>query len=335
MRRNLIQDNKETVLVYVTGDRIGDGILKFPVIRAFKESNPRTKLIWTTGINPSVFLGSLSELGTGLLDEIHEKSGIGSLPRKKRVKWDHKIDTVICTEASLSSTFFLKRIRANTFISPAARFMFSSLRPQENYGEQSVYEKFLTLMNLVSQKPLTPNVDIPIPRDFSDYARNRLKGPGIFVGLNPGASSSEKRWPIKFFIDIAKLLAAREIVPTFFLGPMEGNLKSDIEHQIPSAIFPENEFGSQKNKSPLLTIALAQKLAFSLVNDSGGGHLIAAGGNTTITLFNNRRGMKFRSPFCKQIALNAADFKVNKVQAIPYKPVLKAVERILENSSIA
>ena len=53
-----------------------------------------------------------------------------------------------------------------------------------------------------------------------------------------------------------------------------------------------------------------------------GGHLVAAGGKKTITLFNDRRGAKFRSPFCEQVSINGLDFGVRKVRDIPYEPVL-------------
>ena len=310
---------------------MGDGILKFPVIRAFKENNIHSKLIWATEKNPSVFFRSLADLGSQYLDEIHEATGVASLIRKDRFLSHIHFDTVICTETNLLKTLVLKRIKAKKFISPAASFLLSSSRPSGDYANQSVFERFLSLMNLASEKPLLPEFSIPIPKIYLDFAKDRLEEKRVFVGLNPGAGSEDKKWPLDLYVRIAKLLSKHNIVPTFFLGPMEKMIKTELQKRIPKAIFPEDDYSRQNSASPLLTIALAQKMAFSLVNDSGGGHLVAAGGRKTITLFNDRRGIKFRSPFCEQVSINGLDFGVRKVKDIPYEPVLLAVNRAIQS----
>jgi len=310
---------------------VGDGILKFPVIRAFKENNSKAKLIWATEKNPSVFFRSLADLGSQYLDEIHEGTSIGSLFKKDKFLPRTHFDTIICTETSILKTLVLKKMKARKFISPAAGFLFSSTRPSESYTDQSGYERFLNLMNLASDKTLLPKLSIPIPKIYLDFAEDRLDKSLVFVGLNPGAGSEDKKWPLDLYVRVAKLLSEHNIVPTFFLGPMETMIKTELERRIPESIFPENDYSRQRAASPLLTVALAQKMAFSLVNDSGGGHLVAAGGKKTITLFNDRRGAKFRSPFCEQVSINGLDFGVRKVRDIPYEPVLLAVNREIQS----
>ena len=108
---------------------------------------------------------------------------------------------------------------------------------------------------------------------------------------------------------------------------MEEKIKQNLK-RVPSRFFQRTT--TVKNILPLPTDVLAQKMSFSLVNDSGGGHLVAAGGKKTITLFNDRRGIKFRSPFCEQVAINGLDFGVRKVRDIPYEPVLLAVNRAIQ-----
>ena len=305
--------------------------MKFPVIRAFKENNSKSKLIWATEKNPSVFFRSLTDLGSQYLDEIHEGTSIGSFFKKDKFLPRTHFDTIICTETSILKTLVLRKIKARKFISPAAGFLFSSTRPSENYTNQSGYERFLNLMNLASDKPLLPRFSIPIPKTYLDFAEDRLDKKKVFVGLNPGAGSEDKKWPLDLYVRIAKLLSKHNIVPTFFLGPMERMIRTELEKRIPESIFPEDDYSRQDAPSPLLTVALAQKMAFSLVNDSGGGHLVAAGGKKTITLFNDRRGSKFRSPFCEQISINGLDFGVRKVRDIPYEPVLLAVNKAIQS----
>ena len=310
---------------------MGDGILKFPVIRAFKENNTHSKLIWATEKNPSVFRRGLADLGSNYIDEIHERTSIGSLFKKNKLLTRTHFDTIICTETSILKTLALKKVKARKFISPAAGFLFSSSRPSANYTNQSSYERFLNLLNLASEKPLLPSFSIPIPKRYLDFAEDRLQKRRVFVGLNPGAGSEAKKWPLKFYMRIAKVLTKHNIVPTFFLGPMEQMIKMELEEEIPESIFPETDYTREPTASPLLTIALAQKMSFSLVNDSGGGHLVAAGGRKTITLFNDRRGDKFRSPFCEQLSINGLDFGVRKVADIPYEPVLSEVNKAIRS----
>ena len=310
---------------------MGDGILKFPVIRAFKENNSHSKLIWATEKNPSVFLRSLTDLGSQYLDEIHEGASIASLFKKDKLLPRTCFDTIVYTETSILKTLVLKRVKARKFISPAAGFLFSSSRPYRNFGDRSVYERFLDLMDLASDNPLLPKFSIPIPKTYVDFAEDRLEKKQVFVGLNPGAGSEDKKWPLDFYVQIAKLLSKHRIVPTFFLGPMEKKIKAELKKRVPESIFPEDDYSKEHSASPLLTIALAQKMSFSLVNDSGGGHLVAAGGRKTITLFNDRRGFKFRSPFCEQVAINGLDFGVRKVRDIPYEPVLLAVNSAIQS----
>ena len=273
----------------------------------------------------------MSALAENIIEEIHEKTGLASFSNRKKFNFNTEIESVICTETSLINTLFLRRLGAKTFISPAAKFAFSSKKPDPGYGRLSIYEKFLALMSLVSKKPLSPNLSIPIPKQYLDFSAKQFKKNRCYVGLSPGAGSNEKKWPLEFFIKIAELLASQNVTPTFFLGPMEEHLKLKLSRQIPSAIFPESELEIGLAKSPLVTIALARNLDFSLVNDSGGGHLIAAGGKKTITLFNGKRGAKFRSPFCEQIVLNAAAYNETKVKSIPYQPVLETVQNALSD----
>ena len=225
----------------------------------------------------------------------------------------------------------LKRLQTGKFISPAANFLFSSAKPENDYNNQSLYQKFLTLMSLTHGQSLEPHWSIPIPRVFSDFAENRLRANRFHVGLCPGAGAEAKKWPMEFFLQIAKHLSQRKITPVFFLGPLEEKLQPEIANKIPSAIFPEADFGDRHQRSPLLTIALARQLAFSLVNDSGGGHLVAAGGGKTITLFVGERETKFKSPFCPQIPVNASDFGMKTVASLPYRPVLFAVDNALDD----
>ena len=209
---------------------MGDGIFKFPVIRAFKENNSKSKLIWATEKNPSVFLRSLTDLGSQYLDEIHEGTSIGSLFKKDKFLPRTYFDTIICTETGILKTLVLKRVKARKFISPAAGFLFSSSRPHRNFRDRSVYERFLILMNLASDKPLIPKFSIPIPKTYLDFAEDRLDKSISFRRVEPRSWIRRQKMAFRLICTDSKVtFKTQTSCPPFFLGPMEKMIKTELK----------------------------------------------------------------------------------------------------------
>ena len=323
-RRNIQPLTSSTVLVYVKGDRIGDGILKYPVIRAFRESNPDCRILWVTGKNPSAFANSLQFLAEGNIDEIKENTGLGGIKSLlKRLRFP-KNEIIICTESKIKETLFLKSLKSKLFVSPALNYYFSNLQPKLKVYEPNFYLNFLNLMSLCSKTQLHPRFNINIPDEIHSLAREILPPKSKYVGLVIGAGNPEKQWPLQFFIEVAKYVALNKMVPVFFTGPAESELTTQLKNTLPEAIFPE-ETVPASFRTPLLTIALSKKVAFSLTNDSGGGHLVAAGGKKTITMFGKNRANKFRSPYCEQVCIDSSEFNVKHVCDLQFKPVFSHV----------
>ncbi|MCP5201760.1 MAG: glycosyltransferase family 9 protein [Gammaproteobacteria bacterium] len=316
-RSNTSNTERRRFLVYVTGDRIGDGLLKYPVLKTFRLAVPEAQLIWVTGRNPSIFKRRLAPLADGLIDEIHECCGLGEtlfqpIPEGLRSKFD----VVVCTESRLRAALQLRRLSTSLFICPALRFRLSARAPQTDFIAASSYERFRLLMELAAGKELVVEPRIEVAAPFVGEAARRLPGSHIYVGLSPGAGGASKRWPLRNFIGLGRLLAKRGIVPAFFLGPEELAFEAGIREALPSAVFPERMDGSAMEDSPMLTIALARRMAFSVANDSGGGHLIAAGGQPLLTLYGHTSANKFRSPYCDHYALSAEEKQYRSLEEL-------------------
>src|SRR5690606_16994984 len=118
-----------------------------------------------------------------------------------------------------------------------------------------------------------------------------------YVGLAPGAGGKRKIWPLANFIGLARHLTERGFTACFFLGPEEAALRDAIDGAVNTPKFPEESDAVRQLDSPLATAALARRMTFSVCNDSGGGHLIAAGGQPTVTLFGHTSARKFASPY--------------------------------------
>jgi ADP-heptose:LPS heptosyltransferase len=263
-------------LVYVTGDRLGDALLKYPVLCAFRAKHPDAHITWVTGKRPSIFAGRLSELAAGLIDEIHETTGIGqSLLHGVPRSLQRHYDVVVSTESRLRDTVALRRLDCRSFISPAARFWFSTRKSSHNYTGATAYEQFRILMSLAGDRELAPEPRLAVPEPLVQAAADALPLAGSYVGLAPGAGGKSKIWPLGNFVHLAHWLQRWGYTPVFFLGPEETALLDKLREAVPTALFPESDPAIRALNSPLATVALARRLAFSVTNDSGGGHLNA------------------------------------------------------------
>lgn len=298
-----------SILIHVTGDRLGDALLKLPVLRAFRQAHPDTWISWVTGKRPSIFAGRLKVLVDGLIDEIHEATGLGqSLFEVVPAALRGRYDMVVSTESRLRDTLALRRLRADAFISPAAKFLFSSRRAGPGYAQASSYEQFRILLSLAGNRELVPTPNIDLPTDMLAAAGSVLPDGPRYAGLSPGAGGKSKIWPLQNYVALANWLLNRGFIVVFFLGPEESDLRVVLAESVPRAMFPESAPTIRDLDSPLTTIALARRMQFSVTNDSGGGHLIAAGGRPTVTLYGHTSARKFASPYCVQIPVCAEEY---------------------------
>lgn len=133
----------------------------------------------------------------------------------------------------------------------------------------------------------------PVPDTWRDQARQMLAqwGPAVsrpYVLLAPGAGAESKRWPLERFLTVAAQLARSGLPPVFLVGPVEQDR------------WPEEDFDTIRASHPLVvspplgTLAgLAAGARAVLANDSGTGHLAAAVGAATVSLFGPTRSDHF------------------------------------------
>ena len=322
-----------SILIHVMEDRIGDALTKWPVIAGLKRAYPDITIVWMAGRHWSVFKRELATLAAGVLDEVHDACGLGTRwTELLREPLARHFDVVIATESKLRSTLVLRRVPHRLFISPTYNFRFSDLKPPSNASEsKSVFSRFSQLVSLALGQEIVPLREISPPNDLTLLAAERLPGNSPYVGFVPGAGGKSKQWPLNNYLQLARLQAERRRCPVFFLGPEEVHWRTHIYSLIPSALFPEWGADGQQIGNPLLTIALAKRLNGAVANDSGGGHLIAAGGNPLITLFGPTSAEKFEPPYGKHTAISAREFGGTAMELIPVVSVDAALENMLRS----
>lgn len=318
----------KTLLVYSDGEIIGDGMVKLPFIMALKKSLPDAHLTWMCS-GKSVYAQTLAELAEPVIDEIQYAptrhiSGVDFL---RAPLFDKKIfDIVIDTQKKLIRTLWLRnRIRNRLFISAAAGYRFSDRRPHPIPQTSSITAQLAALGGAaLNQSP----IDMPPVRlenlQYMAHACSLLPDGPLYVGFAPGAGKPDKKWPLQRFIALAQSLP-EHAVPVFILGPAEQDMVEEIKAALPNARLP-----LPPGASPCLTIALAGRLTAAIANDSGGGHLIAAGVPAMVSLFRKSSVRdKFTPAAGYVIALAPEDFNGQGITDIPLDAARTALHSLL------
>lgn len=318
------------LVAYVRGDRLGDALLRLPVLPALRQAFPSHRITWLAGEHPSAYRTVLRPLVAGLLDEVLDQQDLGT--RWTQLLWPPSlgapVDILLDTQTRLLPSLILRRIPHRLFISPAAGFRLSDRRPSAP-AEPSLTSRFAQLVELACGAPLSLENTLRLPTPLRELASERLPPGPCYVGLAPGAGGRRRCWPLERYIELARLQRERDRVPVFFLGPQERDWIAPLREALPGVLLPDLEGAGALQPGPLLSMALAERLAIAVANDAGAGHLLATAGCTVVSLYGHTDPAKFRAPGQRRIALRAADYGSTEVTAIPLAAVAEAVERAL------
>lgn len=324
------------LLIYVHSDCLGDAMFKLPAIADLRRLFPGFHITWLAGRDRSMYCGALRPLVSDYLDEIHDCAGVGASwkeflgPAPLR---DRRFDIVIDTQTSLRPTLCLRRVRRGLFISPAANFLFSDRRPAARMKKiVSVQRQLLDLFSLASGKQAAPVYAVSCPREFREAA-DRLLPPGPrYCGFAPGAGGRHKCWPLSNYISLARELEKQGVLPVFLLGPDESSWRDTISSAVTGALFPEQDAAEMELPGgPLLTLALAEKLAVAIANDSGAGHILAAARRPLVSMFGPTNPDRFAEAGKNRVIIRAQEWGGPDLDNITVDRVFRAAVGLLEH----
>ncbi len=331
-------DDIRSVLVHVGLDRLGDGLLKLPFVHGLRRAFPDARLTWFAGKETTVYARSLKALVADQLDEVIEYGGIGLTPKEllsSRPLPDRHFDLVIDTQRNFWVALSAGRIRHRYFISPAAKFILSSVRPGHGYKfPKAMQRQMLDLLEIFTKSsfPTPGTLDLKIPDAHLARARALLPDGGRHVGLAPGSGGRPKCWPLARFLDVARHIEANGGTAVFFIGPQEEEWGPAIAAQMPSILLPLQADGGANSHGydPLLTIALGQRLDAAVSNDSGVAHMLAVSGVPLVALYGPTVYEKF-PPMAEDIQVIRAETYGNReMTSIPVDAVRRALEDLLQ-----
>ncbi len=341
-----------TVLVYVGLDLVGDGLIKLPFLRALRNAFPTARITWLAGKGKSVYAHGLAPLVRGLVDEVVEEAEIGrrwrealAPPLKGTPLEGRRFDLVIDTQRRVGTTLLLRRIPHGSFISGAADFFFSGRRPPKPRAKPpAMVRQLLDLAELASGRPADTSGELPGDPRHDDLAASLLPAGRSYIGLAPGAGGKHKCWPLERFMALAAAQQAAGRTPVMLLGPEETDWAEHVAQALPGAVLPlQSEAVQRLGPSPLITIALAQRLALAVANDAGVGHMMAAANCPLISLFGPTPPEKFAPLVSRARILRAQDYTGGQddtgdagdntdaaaMERIPLSAVQQAVEDLL------
>ncbi len=325
----------KTILVYTGIDLIGDAMFKLPFVRHLRVCYPDAHITWVAGKGHSVYARAAAPLVQGILDEVLECAEIGQSLQEifaPRPFSGRSFDLVIDTQERTLTAFVLKRIRHRCFVSGAAHFLFSDIRPPRwpfNAAKpRSISSRLRFLGKLITGIPISSSLDIQVDPLTEAEAHRLLPLGHVYIGFAPGAGGRHKCWPLDRFIAAAVAQVAHGRIPVFLLGPSEAEWSAKIRAAVPQALLPLQE--TDHNVTPILTIALAQGLNVAVANDSGIGHLIAAADVPLVSLFGPTPSEKFAPAVSQAVVLHAQGWGCEAIEGIPTKAVLTAIEELLQ-----
>lgn len=289
-----------SVLIYVGWDFVGDGLMKLPFLRALRNAFPDAEITWLAGKGKSAYAHTLAPLVGGLLDKVVEEADVGRhwtemlRPALAGTGMEgHPFDLVIDAQRRVGASFLIRRTPHRCFLSGAGNYLLSDRRPA-NWREKppSMVRRMLDLVELASGQPADISGDPPALPEFDALAAEILPDSGAagggetYIGLAPGASSAQKRWPLERYLELGAAQVAAGRRPVVFLGPEESAWTLQVREALPAAVLPlQAEAVARLGPSALITIALARRLSAAVANDAGVGHMLAAANRPLLSLF--------------------------------------------------
>jgi ADP-heptose:LPS heptosyltransferase len=322
---------KPALLIFSHGELLGDALLKLPALSALRPAFPDHHITWLAGSGFSFYARQLKPLVEPLLDEVREDVTLGmSLKEYLRPPPPGFYDVIIDTQNKIKSTLLLKRLQHRRFISSTAAFLFSDDRPDTPHKRGSVQRRLLQLIGLAAGRPVVANYALTLPDEYRSLAGQLLPEGPCYIGLAPGSGVARKCWPLESYIELARRQILLNRAPVFFLGPAEAGWKNRINAECPGCLFPEQAGPPPGGNGVLLSLALAERIAAGVANDSGTGHIFAIAGPPLVSLFGHSNAEKFVQDRAARITLLARDFGGVEMHLIPVDAVCDAIDALLQ-----
>lgn len=330
-------DSAPRILIVTKFRFIGDTLLAIPIFRAARAKWPSGRLTLLTGRNARVLLQN-----NPYLDEIIEfdpnqrDRGIRPfaqlIKRLRRDRFDYGLTLNRSFHSAVIPWLAGIKIRAG-FCSEGRSFLLNRRVSYEYDGDQSeIACYFEVLRTIVPDVPVQPNLELWVTPGEARLAEQQLKAAlseanaGRLIGIQPGASLPEKRWPVARFAKVAEaMVAADPMARIVLIGGPDERTSGDAMW---ACLSPEARAISADFIGKLdLRGSLAQVSSLSLFlgNDTAVMHSAVALGVPTVALFGPTNPRKWGNYGDGHRVLEAPD---GVMSSIPTANVIEAVRSL-------
>lgn len=338
-----------SILVYISSNpdnAIGEHLIKMPFMLALREAFPDARITWVPGLGKGVFEGPLTPLLGHLVDEVITdldlKNTLAAAILGGNPLPGRRFDLIIDTQRAPLRTLQLRKIPHDRFISAAWNWMLSDDKPPADLrNRRRLVMQMLALSAAACGRTIMPPPQVPLAEGYRTAAAALLPDGPTYIGLAPGAGNqvNGKLWPLESYIAVARQQSTAGRVPVFILGPSEAGWMTDIQAAVPTALFPLQDDTTPADWRGIpLTIALGQRMAVSVANCSGVGHMLGLGGRAMVSLFGPTNPAKYLPYAAHAEAVRAQDFQADPkvsldMTLIPVTAVCNAIERCLTDAT--
>tara|TARA_Y100000590_G_scaffold340132_1_gene387845 strand:+ start:238 stop:1218 length:981 start_codon:yes stop_codon:yes gene_type:complete len=323
----------KSILVFSNGEKIGDGLIKLPLLYEIKRRLPEHKVYWMTNKMNTVYNDQLQNIASQYIDKIIQKADLNPFFWQKiSNNYDlqkYNFDYIFDTQKAVIRTIALKRIKCSTFISASASYLFSDRRLKINKKTKRKYylEDLFELLDLIIEDNVDYDFKIPIPNKLEKNLSKIFNNNEYYIGIAPGAGEKNKIWPLKNFIKVASYFQKKNYKLVFFLGPQEKLIKETLMEIFPKAVLPEDEI--KEFSGPEIVMASTKFLSCALANDSGVSHMLSTNLCPIIKLFGPKDSEKFTPLSNKIHTIRAKDFGSYNIEKIKPELVINKMENLI------
>ena len=322
----------KSILVFSNGEKIGDGIIKLPLLNELKRRLPDHKLCWMTDQGSTVYTSILKETASFFIDKYFENASLNyfflkKISNKFELEKEY-FDIIFDTQKSVFRTLTLKRIKHKTFISGTASGLFSDIKISNEIKKQRKYylENLYDLLDLIVKMKVDKDFNFPINSSIEESLKKIFSKDNNYVGIAPGAGEKNKIWPIKNYIKICEYFQLKGLELVFYLGPDEKEYLELFKNKFKKAIFLEEESLLNKYNNIDIIMASTKFLKFAISNDSGVSHMLSTNHCPLIKLFGPKDSKKFTPNKPKLITVSASEINSDKIEDIKLSTVINTIE---------
>lgn len=320
------------ILIFSNGEKIGDGIIKLPLLYEVKKRLPDYHFTWVTNLGSTVFNSKLKNISYQYIDEIIEKADLKPYfwkPISSNYNFKDKyFDYIFDTQKTVYRTIALKRIKCDQFISACANGFFSTIKIKKTNKARNYYlEDLYKLLDLIKKEDIDKDFKIEIPNLLQENLKIIFHSNKRYIGIAPGAGEKNKIWPLEKFIEVGKFYQKKNYEIILYLGPEEKDIKEKLKIEFPNAVLPEDLIKGFSNIE--IIMGTTKFLSCAFANDSGISHILSTGYCPLIKLFGPKDSLKFtpKNKFIRTIS--SIEMNSKEVKMIPVERVLIEANKIL------